>query len=246
MTREPTAEQFLCDVSKHELMVLLDQGTYRHLRLAQPKNSNMWFDVVTWPGNLTIRGDMGTWTFSRVPDMFTFFRDEKLRVNADYWAEKIEGGVHGGRESAKIFDDDLFRSQLLGHLDNYDLEPEDRECVVQALRDEFLNQDNKYDLMISARDFSHKFPGGRKFYFDPSELPDGKEYSYHFIWCLYAIVWAIQRYDAIAQKTANGTGAACEIPPEATTCSTTKTSASTDTTSTPAGSVIRLAIRTTT
>ncbi len=194
--REMDAARFLADVANHAMTVALDNGIYRHVRFRQPQNSNMWFDLVTWPGVLTIHGDMGTWTFSRVQDMFTFFRDEKLRVNHSYWAQKLQHGTNGGMDGAKVFDDDLFRSQLIESLESYDLEPEDRECVAQALRDEVLNQDNKYDLMVSARDFSCRLANGSKWHFDPRELPDGKEYAYHFSWCLYAIVWGIQQYDA--------------------------------------------------
>jgi len=32
------------------------------------------------------------------------------------------------------------------------------------------------------------------------DIPQGKVWSYHFLWCCYAIVWAIQQYDAIADK----------------------------------------------
>lgn len=214
MSKPLGAEEFLRDVQKHEMVIALDDGTYRHVRFQQPQTSNLWFELVTWPGVLTIHGDMGTWTFSRVPDMFTFFRDEKLRINKDYWAEKLRHGTHGGRDGAKVFNDDLFRSQLIDHLENHNLEPEDRECVVQALRDEVLNQDNKYDLMVSARDFSCRLPSvsddnfhtgpireqRNRFTFDPCELPDGREYAYHFVWCLYAIVWGIQQYDAKVEQ----------------------------------------------
>ena len=69
--REPTEEQFLRDVAQHEMTVLHSDGLYRHVHFQQRSHSwNQWFDLVTWPGNLTIRGDMGTWTFSRVEDKY--------------------------------------------------------------------------------------------------------------------------------------------------------------------------------
>ncbi len=194
MSKRCAPEEFLRDVQRHAMTVKLDQGIYRHIRFAQPKNSNMWFEICTWPGVLTIHGDMGTWTFSRIEDMFTFFRDDKLRINADYWAEKLQHGIHDGRDGAKAWDNDLFRKQLLDQLDSHDMEPEDRECVVQALRDEVLYLDSRHELMVAASEFWCVLPD-RKFTFDPCELPDGKEYAYHFIWCLYAIVWGIQQYD---------------------------------------------------
>jgi hypothetical protein len=193
-----TAEHFLRDIANHKMTVRLDNGIYRHLEFRQATNSwNLWFGIVTWPGYLTICGDMGTWTFRRLEDMFGFFRDKKLRINADYWAEKLEHGQHGGRDGAKQFSEDLFRGRLLEQLtEYYSLEGAELATVTEALRNDVLRQDGKYDLMIAARDFSCKLPSG-KFEFDPCELPDGKEYTYHFLWCLYAIVWGIQQYDAV-------------------------------------------------
>jgi hypothetical protein len=191
---EPTADSFMRDVSTHQLKVLRDDGLYRHLKFRQPGHSwNMWFELVTWPGVLTIHGDMGTWTFSRLEDMFQFFRDDKLRINASYWAEKLQHGQHDGRDGARSFSEDLFKERLRAQLtEYYSLEGDQLKEVLEALQDEVLAQDNKYDLLIAARDFKCG-----DFQFDSCELPDGKEYTYHFIWCLYAIVWGIQQYDAI-------------------------------------------------
>lgn len=199
MSRPMNAEQFIADVSNHKMAVKMDNGLYRHLLLRQPGNSNMWFEIVTWPGRLTVSGDMGTWTF-----------DGKMRINADYWSEKIEQGVHGGRDEAKVFSEDLFKKELLHRLAGYELPPDDLAEVTEALQDEVLNQDCKYDLLIAARDFKHRFdnqPPGEKyryFQFDSCDLPSGKEYSYHFLWCLYAIVWAIQQYDAVQVPALEG------------------------------------------
>ena len=94
--RQPTEESFLNDVSKHEMKVLLDNGIYRHLRFKQQGSSNMWFDVVTWPGFLAYTGDMGAFVFARLEDMFEFFRGrpvddkDKLYINLGYWGEKLE------------------------------------------------------------------------------------------------------------------------------------------------------------
>lgn len=190
--RQVSTESFLTDVANHKMTIKLENGIYRHLVLKQEKDSwNMWFGLITWPGYLTICGDMGTWTFARVEDMFTFFRDDKLQINADYWSEKLQHGVHGGRDGAKVFEDELFKARLLAQLtDYYGLEGEQLKEVTEAIKNEVLCQDCKYDLLIAARDFKHG-----DFRFDTCELPDGKDYAYHFIWCLYAIVWGIQQYD---------------------------------------------------
>lgn len=204
--RQPTADIFLKDVANHKMKVLLDQGVYRHLSFRQPNNSwCMWFDLVTWKGNLLIRGDMGTWVFNRVDDMFTFFRsrDAELRINASYWAEKIQNGANGGRESAKEFDEDTFAESLHHQLSHCGFNPDQLKEVTEALEEEVLSHDNQHELMSAAFNFKHEFTCGGEpdsFSFDPSDMPDGTDYSYHFIWCLYAIVWGIQQWDAAQVK----------------------------------------------
>lgn len=192
--REPTEEQFLKDIQHHQMTIPLGDGVYRHVRFKQPGTSNMWFDLVTWPGFLTINGDMGTWTFSRVPDMFTFFRDDKLRINPHYWAEKLQHGNFTGRCGGKVWDEDEFKASLLAHLENNDWEPSNREAVEEAIKEDIFRQEGKWEMILAARDFSVQLPD-HKFYFDSCEIPDGMVYSYHFIWCLYAIVWGIQQFD---------------------------------------------------
>lgn len=202
--RQATAEQFLKDVANHQMTTSHESGVYRHLRFQIPLDSNMWFDLVTWPGFLTIAGDMGTWTFARVPDMFTFFRSKELHINPSYWSEKIQGGVHGGSDTAKVYDFETFASRLMDQLQNYySLEGDDLAAVQQAVKDEILCSEDRYESIAAFRDFSHTLEDGRKFEFDSFEIPDGKDYAYHFIWCLYAIVWGIQQYDAAAAAKEN-------------------------------------------
>src|SRR5690606_1795679 len=72
----------------HEMTVLLDDGLYRHLRFARPDSYCMSFSLVTWPGYLAYSGDMGNFVFTRLPDMFAFFRGPLDSMSRDYWAEK--------------------------------------------------------------------------------------------------------------------------------------------------------------
>jgi hypothetical protein len=52
------ADAFARNVANHIKNVLHDDGLYRHLRFARPDRSASWFDIVTWPGSLAVRGDM--------------------------------------------------------------------------------------------------------------------------------------------------------------------------------------------
>jgi hypothetical protein len=212
--REPTEESFLKDVSNHQIKFLKDEYLYRHIRFRRQESGNMWFDLVTWPNVLTIHGDMGTWTFSRVEDMLTFFRDSKLRINPSYWAEKLQHGQFSGREGAKVWDQDTFQERLLDQLkDRFEDEPEKLAEVKAAVEEEVFrlhDGDGPHMMRHAAYEFTHEFetkPGtrnGEKFQFDGMELPDGMVYSYHFIWCLYAIVWGIQQYDAMRSAPVEG------------------------------------------
>lgn len=86
----PTLQDFLNDVKNHELIIHKDDGIYRHITLRDPKTINLLFNITTFPDYLVITGDMGTITFSRVDDMFKFFRNDELNINPNYWAEKIQ------------------------------------------------------------------------------------------------------------------------------------------------------------
>ena len=70
--------RFLIDTAFHRLEIIRDDGLYRHLRMQQPGTSCYYYDVITWPGYLTVTGDMGTWTFSRIADMFNFLVHGKV------------------------------------------------------------------------------------------------------------------------------------------------------------------------
>ena len=86
------ADRFLRDIAQHQMTILRDDGVYRHLRFQVPGTPHRQFDLVTWPGYLAYTGDMGAYVFTRVHDMFKFFRRELQSYDMDmhYWAEKCE------------------------------------------------------------------------------------------------------------------------------------------------------------
>lgn len=99
------AERFATDTATHRMTVAHDDGLHRHLRFRkwvetngkEGPSSSYWFDLVTWPGYLTIAGDCGTYTFARTDDMFEFFRGSgKYGLNPGYWAEKVRAQEPSG------------------------------------------------------------------------------------------------------------------------------------------------------
>lgn len=94
-----TSSRFLVDTAFHRLEIIRDDGLYRHLRMKQPGTSCYYFDVITWPGYLTVTGDMGTWTFSRIADMFDFFGPWQDGINTGYWSESWKLALAAQRAS---------------------------------------------------------------------------------------------------------------------------------------------------
>lgn len=106
------AERFRRDTAKHELTILHADGLYRHLRFQQPGSSQHWFDIVTWPGSLAIKGDMGSYTFSRDRDMLDFFRRSAWagQPNLQYWEEKLDAA--DARSGVRKFSEPLLRQHI--------------------------------------------------------------------------------------------------------------------------------------
>jgi hypothetical protein len=109
------AERFYRDTKDHELTILQDNGLYRHLRMMPPKSKSScyWYDVITWPGNLVFRGDGETYAFTRLQDMFEFFRsgiykNGSVHINPSYWAEKLTSN----RDCVKTYDQDRFTKYI--------------------------------------------------------------------------------------------------------------------------------------
>lgn len=212
MSNQPTAEQFLESVANHQLTVEMDNGTHRCLLLKRPNSTDCHFRITTWPGHLCISGDMGTFVFSRVQDMFEFFRDSELRINTGYWAEKLQAANVRGyeehcAESAKVDILDAFEQWKTGYLDDHPA-PEciDAQSWVkeerQRLESEVLAYvDYQHELIAAINNWTVEQ--------DESAGADGLEFidfwehfgswyrpTYHYVWCCYAVVWAIQQYDA--------------------------------------------------
>lgn len=185
-----TEELFLKDVAQHQMTVLKDDGVYRHILFRHAEHGNMHFTLTTFPWFLCYSGDMGTYVFSRIEDMFQFFRDGKtegpLRINLGYWAEKVQAE---DRDGVKEYSPDVFRERIAEWLDDIEASPELR----QAVDEEVLWQadDGEYAAHRAARDFEHE---DEHIFTDFWEC-DLREYTFRFTWCCYALAWAIRLYD---------------------------------------------------
>lgn len=204
-------ESFLKDVAKHEMTVLLDNGIYRHLRFKKPTSSDMYFDVVTWPGYLAYSGDMGSFVFSRLDDMFQFFRkgskENGLYVNLSYWGEKLEAVDRNGRESGhRVYSSDKMRERVDEHVKHWveefdgtdtarnEFEVELRYAVEEDV-DRYLD-DSEHEARKAVADFSVTI-NDEKYEFSDTWEWCCEEYTFRYVWCCYALAWSIRQYDEL-------------------------------------------------
>ena len=211
-----TQERFERDVAKHEMTIVRDDGVDRHIKFrAADGDSCYWFEILTWPGALCIRGDCGTYVFSRLPDMFQFFRTgrgndpEKLRINEGYWCEKLQAvscdGYGDGK--AKEFSAESFAARVREEFDSYfearHVSEERRASVWSEVQDSVLDctcdGDNSSAFLKLSEFHDDEFPN---IFDDCYEwYASCNEYTFSFIWNLYAIAWAIRKYDTARAAT---------------------------------------------
>lgn len=207
-------EQFLKDVVSHKMTIIKEDGVNRHIRFQQPGSNNMYFDLITWPGHLCYTGDMGTYVFQRLTDMFEFFRtdrrsNDKLYINLSYWTEKliaVNGGRYGGK--AEEFCEEKFRRVINEYRVNWMrrakeeglLDKDGRRELWEAVEDEVMQaiDDGSDRALHAAYDFKYVMPGDRRhrsWQFDDLFENNFNDYTHGMVWCCYALSWGIKQYD---------------------------------------------------
>lgn len=197
-------EYFLPDIAAHKMSVIMDEGVYRHIRFKKPETISMYFDIITWPGHMCFTGDMGTYVFSRLPDMIDFFRRDKgrerFRIDFRYWAEKVQADDKHGR--IKEWSAEKFKAAVKAYFDDrvedY-LSDTDSDLSADDLKAELW--DDIYDRVISPADESehHAWTALHEFEHDGFQFVDWesdcKVWSHRFLWCCHAIEWAVETYE---------------------------------------------------
>jgi hypothetical protein len=213
MSMELVKKNFIADVSKHSMKVLNDNGVYRHLEFSNNGSFDQKFSLVTYPHHLVFSGDMGTYVFSRVEDMFDFFHSDTLRINASYWAEKVEAVCRS--DGLKTFDLDLVMKSInnrvehiCSEIDDYfeDYEDEEYETVEAfeaafraEVEEHFAYEDmDKFRYISVIEDFDSDVINNFEFA-DDFEWLDDEGYSERYLWCCHAIVWGIQAYNKLTK-----------------------------------------------
>ena len=226
MSNQCTMERFLKDVASYAMNIIRDDGIYRHVRFSQPGSSCMYFDLITWPGALCYTGDMGTYVFQRLTDMFEFFRtdrkhqqdSEKLAINLSYWTEKliaVDGNRGGGK--VKEFDEDKFLRVIneyrVGWMRNAkesgSLDKDGRRELWEAVDEEVLGalEEGGEQAQYAAYKFNYdpRANSKRRYGWSFQDLfeHDFTEYTHSIVWCCYALAWGIKKYDEAKELAAS-------------------------------------------
>jgi hypothetical protein len=211
-----TQERFERDVAEHTMTIHRDDGVDRHITFKKPGTSCYWFEIVTWNGALCIRGDCGTYVFSRLTDMFEFFREKgkdpnKLYINPSYWLEKMISADSNGRRPSAVEELDVkaFKQRVHEEIDQY-LGIDTGDCdypaelireIKQELRSQVWEEVYDYTTPNEAHrliyNFSYRDPKGKTHFPFAETESVPQQYSFHAMWNLYAIAWAIRQYDAV-------------------------------------------------
>lgn len=200
-------ERFVKETENHNMEVLMDNGLYRHLKFTNNGSQVYRFDIHTWPGYLCVSGDMGTYVFSRIADMFEFFDKDinaKYAINPGYWGEKLDA-VDGRRAAGfEEFSQEIFAEHVWEDFKQFSEEhegDEDKEklaALKEALQEQVI--DSSHDGNTRAYDAAMSFnweDDDETMQFNMHDFWDHSciDYTYHYIWILYAIVWGIGQYE---------------------------------------------------
>lgn len=183
-------KDFSRTVERHKMTVIRDDGLYRHLLFREPKHFNRWFELLTWPGRLCITGDAGTFVFTRLADMFEFFRGDS-QIDFHYWAEKCEARDRAG---VREFNAEKFKAQVWRLVTEYEESARFSEATRAEVKAEVI--EHAYDGEYAAMTAAINFVATDGFRLHNFWEMDCKEYTYTFLWCCYAIAWGIRQYDA--------------------------------------------------
>lgn len=196
-----TKESFLEDVKNHKVEVLKNDGVYRHLHCSTGSIMGS-FDVITYPGHLVISGDMGTNVFSRTEDMFEFF-NQKVDdgINASYWGEKLQDDKSYGKAYSSSGVIESIKNRINEVCEENPLAKELRAELEEyfSIEEGALYYESEYARVICNFE-SEIVPSLNFLGEDGFEWVNSTEYSRHFIWRLWAIVWTIEEFRKFESK----------------------------------------------
>ncbi len=222
----------LSNVSNHEMTILQDNELYKHLRFRAPGTSMWGFDIITWPGYLTIVGDIGDgYIFHLEQNMLRFFDHSQPdgNINPGYWAEKLTRSITYEEYSPDVFTRTItdLATDLRDHIPW-----DDHQRFNESITDDVLSHAENGETY--ARDALHNFTftdstNTQHTFNTDTQDHNFTDYKYHFILALHAILWGAKTYHTHQKQTykkhletlrANHTTNALAVPAPPVSCGT--------------------------
>lgn len=199
---EQVERRFPTDIASHEMTIVQDAGLIRYVKFRQvDRGFSYWFDIATWPGFLCISGDMGCYVFSRITDMFEFFRG-KDGIDYGYWAQKLQAVDRNS--PAMKWSENEFRNNVdrvfknhTGYCDVGNYKRRLGLLINEQLRIADLGDSHSAIGAMIKLEIDGQYPF-QDFYEYLCE-----DYTHQFVWCCNAIRWGINQYDAAKVEVAN-------------------------------------------
>jgi len=180
--------RFPKDVEDHELEEVSGKtDPVGYWKARKPSTNHLWFDIIASPGMITIRGDMGTYSWSRTTDMVAFMLGSAASIG--YATEKLvsECRVSGYKE----FDPDLVGEWI----------KDSKKELVENRREGVWDKDQArkaYEELGEIEESFNTYGIESDFYtavhdstmWAGDDMPNLKRYSYQYLWCLKAVEWA--------------------------------------------------------
>ncbi|AYD81563.1 hypothetical protein HYP71_gp069 [Arthrobacter phage KBurrousTX] len=193
--REEMLRGFNADVAGGKLTLVHDKGLHRYLTF-RPRSGNFcWFDIITSPGQLTIRGDMGDYMFAREPDMLRDFFHRN--VNPSYWAEKVL--AQDVNSPVREYSLDRYKASVLHDFwhAREDYTPADAKELWREIRtsgplNDYADYLHPNGAINELETFSSEV--AKDFRFDTHGYDDFEDYGHHFLWCCHAVLFAARAY----------------------------------------------------
>ncbi|WP_305781243.1 hypothetical protein [Nocardia nova] len=186
----------LAETRDHVLTIKHDDGLYRHLRCAKPGTGIYSFDIVTWPGHLSIGGDIDGYVFARIPDMFEFFTLHGGGIDPGYWGEKVV--TRSESRPDRDFSSDAFKSAVVGEfMSQRDRFPGESRELFRRIREDVIQAGGEYAESAHAalHEFRYRSPeSGKTFEFGDWWEMNLTDWSPNFLRACWAIVWGIEAY----------------------------------------------------
>lgn len=192
--------RFINETKNHTITIHRNDGLYRHVEFSNNGSSTYKFMLTTWPGYLSISGDMGCYVFQRIEDMFDFFHSDHVQptANLGYWGEKLQAIEKNGGYKEFSYDGFIenLQQQLKDHAEYED--GFDQFGVWAELTEHMENcdHDHEEDCLTMAANFKSE----NGFEFSDVWHSSSKEYTFQYQWICWAIAYGVRWFEEATKK----------------------------------------------